>query len=541
MKKRTQRIASVFAAVFVVIALVLLLAPPTHQTDEAAPVPITFSFYNADGIEDNWNDPVAQQITQRTGVTLQVEFPSGSTDRIDLMIATGEYPDLIFAKGDAGKLIENHALLDLTPLIDQYGPHIKALYGDHYEELKDQNGAIWQLCSGKVDDIVLDTAGSAQLQWAVLKEHDFQIPYTLERYAQMIRDYMAAHPTIDGKPTIGLSIVCTDWHWYITLSNPSGYIASGAPDNGQWIVENGSASYKHAASGQKEFYRWLNRMYAEGILDSEFAIQTHEDYIEKITQGRVLGLLDSGWGYAEAERALRLAGEEERTYAGLPVTMNEDIPCSMLMQRKLTIGTGIAISASCKDPVRAIQFLDWMCTDEAQVLVNWGIEGINYTMENGKRIRTQADLLDSLTATDYAERTGVGFHVYPFPSRGNCSVDETGNFISHENREEIIGAYTPIEEEALSAWNVEMLIEIFPQADTFSPEKWPPLWSLQLPSELDTLLERLDAVALPGLIDCIVCEPASFDHRWEQLQADLRDAGLEDANRLMNEYLSNGQ
>lgn len=101
---------------------------------------------------------------------------------------------------------------------------------------------------------------------------------------------------INGKPAIGISIVCSDWHWYTMLSNPSGYM-NGSADNGQWIVddEKQKVYYKHAADGQKEYYKWLNEMYNEGILDPEFATQTHEDFVLKVAEGRVLGLLDEEW------------------------------------------------------------------------------------------------------------------------------------------------------------------------------------------------------------------------------------------------------
>lgn len=83
----------------------------------------------------------------------------------------------------------------------------------------------------------LETSGTAQLQWAVLQENQYRVPYTLEEYTQMIRDYMEKYPMINGKPAIGISIVCSDWHWYTMLSNPSGYM-NGSADNGQWIVDD---------------------------------------------------------------------------------------------------------------------------------------------------------------------------------------------------------------------------------------------------------------------------------------------------------------
>ena len=532
-------------------AFVLLAAPGLwgcggeRQEDtnrERGAEPVTFTFYNADGTEDPWTDPVARRITEATGVTLKTEYPSNGQDNsILLMVATREYPDLIFAKGDSDILIENHALIDMSELIEEYGPHIRELYGEEYDSLRysREDPSIYQLCSNKVKDQVLSTAGTAQLQWAVLEENEYAIPRTLEEYTEMIRSYKAAHPYINGQETIGISISCTDWHWYTTLSDPAGYIANGTTDDGQWIVdEDNNVYYKHAAEGQKEYFHWLNRMYWEGILDPDFATQTHEDYISKIASGRVLGLLDADWDITAPESSLKARGMYERTYAGLPVTIDESVTCAVLREQNLGVGWGIGISVSCKDPVRAVKFLDWMCTQEAQVMLNWGLEGVNYFYdENGVRYRTAEEIAQSETNTNYAEETGVGRHNYPFPGYGNMALDSTGNHFTTNSRELIISEYNETQRTALDAWGVEMLIDIFPQKEAFEKKYYSPIWAKVLPSRVKTLQNALDKVAWPGLIDCIVCPPDKFDEHWEELQEKLVDAGLQEAETLMTELI----
>ena len=503
--------------------------------------PITFTFYNADGAEDPWTDPVALAITEATGVTLDTLYPSDVEEKtVELMIATGELPDLIFAKGDSDILIEQGALIDLSDLIDEYGPHIKALYGDEYEKLQSsrENPAIYQLYCGKVQDEALTSSGTAQLQWAVLAFNDYRIPYTLDEYGDMIREYKARHLNIDGQTTIGITLSVTDWHWYTTLANPSGYIANGAIDNGQWIVSDDyKVQYKHMVGGQKEYYRWLNRMYDEKVLDQEFAIQTHEDYLEKIASGRVLGLLDADWDYTTAENTLKAAGRYERTYAGLPVTIDSSVKCTSLAPQGLNTW-GIGITTACKDPVRAIQFLDWLCTEEAQILVNWGIEGVNYYYdEDGVRCRTAEEIERAEKNVSYQNETGVGLHSYPFPSYGNTVLDSTGNYFCILNPESVADSYNEQEQAALEAWDVERLTDIFPQADEFEKKEYTPLWSRILPADLDRQLSRLDEIAREGLIDCVVCTPDKFDSKWDQLQQNLIAAGAYQAQEQMTELL----
>ncbi len=507
--------------------------------------PITFTFYSADGSkEDPWIDPVAQEITRRTGVTLELDFPvDGDDQRIALMIASEEYPDLIFAKGDSDALVYAGALIDMSDLIDQYGPNIKALYGEEYNKLRytKEDPGIYQLSSNRVGGTYYSSSGTAQLQFAVLEANNWEIPRTLEQYGEMIKDYREANPRIDGLETIGISLSCSDWHWYITLSNPSGFIANASPDNGQWIIDdknNFKATYKHAAEGQKEYYQWLNRMYLEGVLDKDFATQTHDDYIAKISSGRVLGLMDADWDYADAETALRAAGKSERNYAGLPVTMREDQKAASLMNQGLTVGWGVGITKACKDPVRAVKFLDWLCTDEAQVLIHWGLKDVNYFIdENGHRYRTEDEIRRSREEVDYKDKTGIGLHNYPWPCYGDGVVDSTGSTYTTTSKDSVIMNYTGIQNKARKAWGVELLIDIFPQASEFDIPPYAPVYRQNVPDEFSSYVTKLDEIAWPGLIACVMSKEGEFDANWDKLQSSFKAAGIDTANEMLTRLI----
>jgi len=509
--------------------------------------PVTFTFYNADGSEeDPWTDPVALAITEATGVTLNMDYPVDGTDeRISLMIAEGRYPDLIFAKGGAASLVEAGALIDMTELIEEYGPNIKALYGDQYHKLRysSETEAIYQLCSNGVGSTSLESSGTSQLQFDVLAYNDYKVPESLEELESLIKAYMADNPTIDGLNTIGISISVSDWHWYITLANPAGFIADASPDNGQWIIndaDNYSAVYKHTTEEEKEYFEWLNRMYLEGILDSDFATQTHDDYLAKISTGRVLCLLDANWDYADAERILENDGKFGRTYAGLPLTMTEETKAASLMDQGLNVGWGVGISVDCKDPVRAIQFIDWLCTDEAQVLVNWGIEDVNYFVdENGMRYRTEEEINASNTDIDYKKTTGVGYHNYPFPAYGTGVEDPTGNTYTTKSKKSVTDEYNIAEKAAVDAWGVEMLIDIFPQPEEFAIPDYSPVWAQNLPSEFNDIATVLDDYAWTGLIKCVSAAEGQFEAEWEKLQSNLKNAGVTEAEEMLTKLIRN--
>lgn len=504
---------------------------------------VELTFYNADGQEDPWTDPVAEKLTEATGVKLKTDYPVSSDDqKVALMIAEQSYPDMIYAKGDAGSLIEAGALIDMTDLIEEYGPNIKKLYGDEFDKLKysKDDPAIYQLSSYNVGGEVYKHSGTAQMQWDVLKANDYKVPDTLEEFETMLKEYIAANPTTeDGLDTIGITLSAADWHWMITLGNPAGYIADGQPDNGQWIIdENNQAMYKFRSDKEREYFKWLNKMYNEGILDPEFATQTHEDYIAKIASGRVLALFDTDWDYGDGEKVLKADGKMGKTYAPLPFTMDADTKCASLMYQGLTTGQGVGISVDCKDPVAAIKYLDYICSDEGQVLVQWGIEGVNYQIdENGHRYRTQEEIDASNNDKDYSKKTGVGFHNYPFPYYGDGIVDETGSTYTTKSRESVAAEYDEEQKAACEKWGVELLTDIFPQAEEFEVPGFSPIWAYAKPSEFDEIGNQLDEIAWSSLISCIIGSESDFDASYDKMIADLESVGMEDAEKMLTDII----
>lgn len=508
--------------------------------------PITFEYFNADGKNGNWDNPVAKAITEATGVTLDVSYPVASQgdakEDVALMIANDEYPDMIYAKGSATDLYQAGALIDMTDLIEKYGPNIKKMYGAELEKLKwsQDDPGIYQLSYAGVNQKTLTTGGSCQIQWAALKENDYKYPKTLDEYEKMIKSYLAAHPkTEDGLDMIGITMSASDWHWMITLGNPAGLIADASPDNGQWIIDDEyNVHYKHVTDEEKEYFKWLCRMYNEGILDPNFATQTDDDYIAKVASGRVVAITDAEWHYSQCEATLVADGKVDQTYVGLPVTLREDQVEKALLYQGTTVGWGIGITKSCEDPVRAIKFLDYLCSDEGQILYHWGIEGANYFLDDdGQPYRTDEEVAKAQSDPDYAKNTGIDNYT-GFPIYGTGSYSEDGFPYTPTTKESVIANYNTAEKEGCEAMGFEMLTDMFAQPEEFDLLPYSALWAYQQPQELAEKQTILDEIAWPGLVKCVTGTEDEFDGNWESMVQELTDNGLADAEEAMTEFLA---
>ncbi len=356
----------------------------------------------------------------------------------------------------------------------------------------------------------------------------------------MIKDYIKANPkTEDGMDRIGLSLSASDWHWQITLGNPAGYIAEGAPDNGQWLIDGDyNATYKFRSEKIRNYFKWLNKLYNDGILDPEFATQTHDDYIAKISSGRVVALLDTDWDYQDGEKILKADGKMDLTYCGLPFTADKDTKAPSLMYQGLPVGQGVGITTAFKNPEAAIKYLDYLCSDEGQVLVNWGIEGTNYFLnEDGKRYRKEEEINECNNNKDYQKTTGVGFHNYPFPCYGVGVEDSTGSTYTTDSRDSIIAEYDEEQKAACKAWNVDLLVDIFPQSSEFETPKYSPIWAYSKPVEFDEIGNKLDEIAQVDLIGCVIGKEADFDKSYDKMISDLEKSGMKDAEEMLTEII----
>lgn len=508
--------------------------------------PITFEYFNADGKNGNWDNPVAKAITEATGVTLDVSYPVASQgdakEDVALMIANDEYPDMIYAKGSATDLYQAGALIDMTDLIEKYGPNIKKRYGAEMEKLKwsQDDPGIYQLSYAGVNQKTLTTGGSCQIQWAALKENDYKYPKTLDEYEKMIKSYLAAHPkTEDGLDMIGITMSASDWHWMITLGNPAGLIADASPDNGQWIIDDEyNVHYKHVTDEEKEYFKWLCRMYNEGILDPNFATQTDDDYIAKVASGRVVAITDAEWHYSQCEATLVADGKVDQTYVGLPVTLREDQVEKALLYQGTTVGWGIGITKSCEDPVRAIKFLDYLCSDEGQILYHWGIEGENYFLDDdGQPYRTDEEVAKAQSDPDYSKNTGIDNYT-GFPIYGTGSYSEDGFPYTPTTKESVIANYNEAEKAGCEAMGFEMLTDMFAQPEEFDLLPYSALWAYQQPQELAEKQTILDEIAWPGLVKCVTGTEDEFDGNWKSMVQELTDNGLADAEEAMTEFLA---
>jgi len=502
---------------------------PDQSTENQTPKlsPVSYTINTAD-TKLLWDTPITKAITEKTGVSLEYDITVGDQfQKWDLWLAAGDYPDIVVLDTNyIAKYKEAGAILPLNDLIDQYGPNIKEKFGKYLNLLKDDNGEIYGLYAAKKStEVPADSMASFVVQMAVLADAGYPEIKTLDQLYTLIKDYAAKHPEINGKEVVPFGAAAGSYFMNIQFNNPITW-AAGLPDHGNFrIEENGQVRYNPVTEDAKRYYKFLNQLFVEGLFDKEaFSLG---DLSNKMSQGRMLAAYAPNWVIGDAEKTLRAEGMPERAYAHIPLYFDEGV-----VDRNNTItptaagSYNWAISKHAKNPERIIQFIDYLFSDEAQILTNWGIEGVHYDVIDGKRTLRPEVIEMRATDTEYDYREGfasIGTGGPPWFSVGHGSLLGDGDYATPLTRDYVRRSYDDYTKDFLAKYGKEVW------ADFLTPVEVVPgyLWQLAAPEETKVQEQRIDD-NWRKLLPKVVMSPneAEFEEAWNHMVKEISDSGL---------------
>ncbi|MGG4146302.1 ABC transporter substrate-binding protein [Paenibacillus algorifonticola] len=454
------------------------------EGSEVSTEPVTFTYFGFGSNKDVLasDTTIGKVLEQQTGVDWKMEFVVGdASTKSGVMIAGGEYPDVISPVAELEKLIDAGALIPLNDLIEKHAPNIKRVYGDYMDKIKSEDGNIYILpYTANVNGYLTEPdigQGAFWIQRRVLKEFGYPEVKTLDQYFDLIEKYQAKYPTMDGKSTIGFITSAGVSGDFYSITNVPMHLA-GYPNDGNVMVDMNTHEAKvYAASEfEKKWLTALNDINSKGLLDPETFTANKDQYLAKLTSGRVLGYFNYGWQTGDATNNLKAAGNDDLRYVGLPIVFDESIKDAYIDPPAFVNNRGIGISVSAKDPVRIIKYWDNLLTEENQKLVQWGQEGETYSKNEEGRFVMDKQQLANRNDNEFKRSYGWAYFDYEWPRYGSNSVFEDGNSYTVGNQPEVAAAnYTEGDLKLLEAYKVETFSKMFAQP---VERPWYPAWSI---------------------------------------------------------------
>ena len=506
----------------------------------------TFTFYMGfeDGKLGNPGDTkIGKMIEDKLGVHIEYERLVGDGKvKIGTMTAAGEYPDLIWGHEDHKKFIEAGACIPLDDYIEKFGTNIKKVYGDtNLAKLKDVYGETYYISPYREDKVLKNPSVAWYIQRAVLKEFNWPKITTMEEYFDILEKYALKYPKINGLNTIAFTTLTDGWRFF-TLTNPPSFL-SGFPNDGNVYVNKDTLEAKvffNSDKISKPYYKKLNEMYNNGLLDKTAFTDNYDKYIQKLSSGNVLGFHDQEWQIQTAQDALANQKMDDRMYVPIPVLYDGVEKDQYVYASYFTTRDGVSISKNCKDPEGAFKFIDALLAEDIQKLIHWGIEGEDYLVDgNGKFYRTE-EIRAKVSDREYATvKQGIGCYDYPWPHGTNVQKYADGNpWYTTGSTDEIKAEYKDGDRAVLKAYNVDVYTQLFDEPSTTSYGfAWEFDSFMADGSEAKIAFQKMDDVNREWIVKAIIGSASQFEKNWEKYKQEFEKTNYQAYEKFVTEKL----
>lgn len=330
------------------------------------------------------------EVQKKTGINLQFVDVAGDTDQqYKLMIASGDYPDIILWKlnaypGGVAKLVSDGVLIKLNDLINKSAPNLKKVFDTNPEIKKEA-----QLDDGTIaffpsvnplksdDDFRRNATTGFVMRKDWLDKLGLNVPQTINDWYTVLKAFKDKDPNANGTADeVGFDGVGLSMFELAYGIRPTNY-----RDPKTDKVVNGLINPIF-----KEYLTTMNRWYSEGIVGKNTITNdgkaTDTEILNDIC-GSFKGL-DNAWTkylpniQKKNPSASLVAVPWPKGDAGKSYTERTELVTHISQEV-----TGI--TSKCKYPEEAAKLLDYMYSEEGQNLMCWGIEGKSYKTENGKK------------------------------------------------------------------------------------------------------------------------------------------------------------
>ena len=225
-------------------------------------------------------------------------------------------------------------------------------------------------------------------------------PKTVEDVYNMLYAFTYNDPDGNGKnDTYGMEMT--------SYTGPFDIVQTWFGVGNGWIEQDGQLIPVHQQAEYKEALDWLRKVYQDGLMPADWAVRTTDTWSNGCKTGEsgvYIDVMDGGrriWDYFNTEATFT------------PSVVNPDEAASMNLLGAIngkTLATSgyngyFTLSAStCDTPEKieaALNFLDKLNDNDMRLLTEYGIEGVNYEVdENGYMVKLDKD--DTALTNNYA-------------------------------------------------------------------------------------------------------------------------------------------
>ena len=341
-----------------------------------------------------------EQIEKANNVKLEFEVPpeTNYNERLQLMLASGEYPDIVTFASHTDPVfqnaVDNGVIIPITKYIEN-APNIKKYtYSISFDAMK---------AKGDTDIYAIPKTSILRADGFIVRKDwldnvGLSIPedgaVTLDEFTEILKRFTINDPDKNGKKdTYGMTdYVDANGNLNTKVEMPFGLLG--------WQKSTGKYEYLDPKFSKedvkyKNALEYAAKIYKAGYVNPNVIMNKAGDTtIARVIQGSV-GVVGefAGWMYKHEIELKKLNPNASFMY--LSGIKNKD---GIVQGSSGSAGTGSGagfwtlhtITKSCKNPETVVKMFDWMLSDEGWDKLKYGIEGVTYTKKDNAMEATDA-------------------------------------------------------------------------------------------------------------------------------------------------------
>jgi ABC-type glycerol-3-phosphate transport system substrate-binding protein len=341
--------------------------------------------------------PAHKAQAEATGIKLDFQPVPGAdyTTKLKLWMSTKQVPDIIYAAfNDIRDYADPSVFMPVLPLVDKHAPNIKKYLEAYPEAVKKlrMNGELFILPATSYNTKRLSP--NPCIRKDLLDAIGAPVPDSFDSLAEVLAEIKKAYPDTLGwtarKPGTQSGIK----RQLMITAYPFGSGVGGwsrGIDSLYWeeTVDGGKWLYGQIHDEFKEVLAYYSKLYADKLLDPDFAITTADQWHEKNSAGKGVFAWDNFSFCVRWNQAVR-GIDPDATWAPIPTLAGTKGPRQNDYTGFAGSGGGWCISAKCKNPEEAIKLFDWKLSPLGLDVSSWGIQDTHYTL-NGARPESITD------------------------------------------------------------------------------------------------------------------------------------------------------
>lgn len=295
----------------------------------------------------------------------------------------------------------------------------------------------------------------------------------------------------------------------------------GFPNDGSCMVDTETKKVMdyNVTDTAKRYFGKLNEEFHKGIMDPGAFNATYDQYLDKLSTGAVLGMVDQWWQFYYAidpvfkKQNLAQLGCD---YVPLPVTIDDGIHNRWHTNRMAEIdySSGVSITTSCKDIEGAMKFISDLLEPDIIRERFWGEEGKDYSVDENGLFYLTNEQAEKKSDSSYRTAHMCSYSYFP---RVEGMLDDGINAFSMEFQQDEFFKNQPVDiQECFKAYGVENYVDMLGKNE--APGSWYPMYSysdsIPTTSECGKVKNNLEAVKKSWLPQVIMAD--DFDAAWDQ-------------------------